>query len=301
MGNEDDDEAALWAEAFGEAPAEQDNEAADAASPEAEDGAAEIPQDEAAPEPPKTDPETTPTIDIWANATPEQKAAFEAAEQARQRLEHRVRSDEGRVARFQRERDEARKKALVVTTLAEQEDLEAYLASEEWNKVKADYGDDLAPVFKLTERLAARNKDFEQRFSQLDEDRAAQAAESYEEWLDREAEDRAVLFSSEGFLPWLNTQPASVRAMAENNWKEVVDPAEVKALCDLYRPYSGISKQEPAPQNTSMDRKREVQLQGSRSVTSRSPILAGPDENDEDAAWAEAVALQEKRRTAAAR
>lgn len=298
MGKEDDDiDAALWAEATGEAPAQQDTEAAQAASPaEAEDRAADTPQDEAAPEPPNTAPETTPTIDLWANATPEQIAAYEAAETARKALEHRVRSDEGRVARFQRERDEARKRAAVVDNLAQQEDLEAYLASEEWNKTKAEYGDDLAPVFKLTEQLAARNKGFEQRFSQIEEDRAVQAAQSYEEWLEVEARDRVQLFSSPSFIPWLNNQPASIREMAERNWDTVVDPAEVKALADLYRPIAGISQ--PKPQDNATDRRREVQLQGSRSATSRSPILAGPDENDEDAAWKEATAAIEKRQAA---
>lgn len=302
MGKEDDDiDAALWAEATGETPApveDPQDEAAKAADADAEDGAAETPQDEAAPEPPNTDPETTPTIDLWANATPEQLAAYEAEANARKALEHRIRSDEGRVARFQRERDEARKKAAVVDNLAQQEDLEAYLASEEWTKTKAEYGDDLAPVFKLTEQLAARNKTIEQRFSQFEEDRAVDAAQSYEEWLEEQAPDRVQLFSSPSFIPWLNTQPDTVRAMAEKNWDTVVDPAEVKALCDLYRPIAGISQPEAKPHDNATDRRREVQLQGSRSVTSRAPILAGPDENDEDAAWREATAAIEKRQAA---
>ena len=39
-----------------------------------------------------------PTTDIWANATEEQRAAMEAVRRERAEIEHRYKSDEGRVS-----------------------------------------------------------------------------------------------------------------------------------------------------------------------------------------------------------
>ena len=266
----------------------QERDEEPAVSGEAQDNQpAEPTQDEAAPEPPKTDPETTPTSDIWANATPEQKAAFEAATSKATTLEHRVKSDEGRLARFQRERDELRKRNSIVEEVAEQEDIGEYLQSDEWKKVKADYGDDLAPVFKLAERLATRNQTLERQVGSLSEAEVAKTSQAYLDQLTEEVPDMGDLFSSEGFQPWLDAQPKLIRDMVERNWEAVVDPAEVKAVLDLYRPHSGLVKETaaPSPPKQEIDRKREVQLQGARSSQSRSPIVTEPDTDDYAAGW----------------
>ena len=277
--------------------------AEDLVSEEAEP-AAETAQDEAATPPPNTDPETVPTNDIWANATPEQKAAFDAAIRQTRTLEHRVKSDEGRVSRFQRERDEALKKIGAATSVAEREDLEAYLASEDWQKTKAEYGNDLGGLFKLVETLAVRDQVFEQKIGQFDELQAAKVANENEEWLDREAPDRGALAARDDFIPWLETQPQPVRDMVTRNWDGVVDATEVKLVFDLFRPQAYLADQrksptpEPEPQPQEHNRKRAVQLEGSKSHATKAPLLTRPDADDEDAAWDEATAAIERRQAA---
>ena len=117
--------------------------------------AAQTEQDVDADISPPAQPDTN-TPDIWADVPSEAKAAYEAAELKARNLEHRLRSDDGRVARFQRERDEANK-ALAALNSATQKtdvDLREYIQSEEWQTKKADYGDDLGSLFTAVERLA---------------------------------------------------------------------------------------------------------------------------------------------------
>lgn len=46
--------------------------------------------------------EPVPTVDIWADATDEQRTAMEAVRRERAEIEHRYKSDEGRVSALQR-------------------------------------------------------------------------------------------------------------------------------------------------------------------------------------------------------
>lgn len=274
------------------------NSAADDPAEGAEGQAAGSEQDEAAIAPPNTDPETNPTDEIWANATPEQRAAYEAASREAQQLRHRVKSDEGRVAAFQRERDEYRKKIGAITSVAEHEDTEAYLASEEWQKLKADYGDELKPALTLLETLVARDRMFSERMGRIDESRGAAIAQENSNWLDREAPDWRDLATRPDFQPWLEAQPHGVREMAQRNWDVLVDPAEAKTVFDLFRGHVRQTETPSAnigqPQSNAIDRKRDLQLKGAKSVTSRAPVVTEPDEFDEDAAWNAAVARRKR-------
>lgn len=271
-------------EAASEEAAEEAREAT------AETAGAETPQDEAADQPPNTAPETNPTTDIWANAPEELRSAFLETKSRADRLEHRVKSDEGRISRFQRERDELRKQLGAVNSVAEQEDLEAYLASEDWKKVKSEYGDDLKPVFTALETLAARDKANEARLSQLTQARSETTHEQNIDWLNDKAPGWVELFDRPDFDPWLNAQPEGVREMIARNVRGLVDPAEVKVVYDLFSAEIGAQGQAGTAPQTTNGRKREKQLEGSRSVSSRAPILTGPEQDDEAVIWKEAVA-----------
>lgn len=292
---------AVWKEATSgmAAPAPKAEEQPEAAAEEAAAGeAGEQPeqtadaqtQDEAANQPPNTAPETNPTDDIWANAPDELRSAFLETKSRADRLEHRVKSDEGRISRFQRERDELRKQLGAVNSVAEQEDPEAYLASDEWKKLKSEYEGDLGAAFKLLETLAARDKANEARLSQLTQARSESTHEQNVSWLNETAPGWIELFDRDDFNPWLRSQPQGVRDMLDRNMNGLVDPAEVKVVYDLFRADIGAQRQDgPTPQPNN-GRKREMQLEGSKSARSKAPILTGPEENDEEAIWKEAVA-----------
>jgi len=277
---------AAFREAIGQAPAGESPQVEQVT--EATEQAAGT-QGQAADLPPEVLP-TNQTNDIWANAAPELKAAFEAAENRARQAEHRAKSDEGRVSRFQRERDELRRQLGAVKSAAGHEDLGAYLASEEWTRAKAEFGDDLKPIFSALETLAARDKAYQGRFGEIDEAKAEAQAKANEEWLTKEVPDIKELFGRDEFTPWLKAQPTGVREMADRNWDDVVDPAEMKVLADLFRASLPAGPQTES-QTQQIDPKRAAQLDAARSSKTRQPpIVADASEDDYAAAFRAASA-----------
>lgn len=261
--------------------------------------AAETEQDQGADSPPEAPESNQP--DIWANAPPELRSAYEAERQRAERLEHQRRSDEGRVATFQRQRDTYRRQLETFTNAATQEDLASYVQSDDWQKAKAEYGDDLNPLFRAVEAMVDVNQKAQDRFSQLDKVQAEAFERSAESYLTERAPDWKDLLSGGDFLPWLQSQPPHVQALYAHNEAELLDPEEVLDLVGKYRAYRFIASPdaptEPAPQPQPIDQKRAVQLDGSRTVRSRQPELNGDASDDFEGYFNQAARQKENERS----
>lgn len=311
LDNQEQEFEAAFREASGtppEALAQQDDQtaAAEVAAPEGPDGgvgqaADPNSQTGAAPEPP-TDAGTS-TPDIWADAPEHLKTAYQAVANEKASLEHRLKSDEGRVSSYQRIANDLQRKISAIRTIGQQDDLGAYLKSEDFKKTKADYGDDLGPVFTALDYMANNLAVTQGRVGQVGSLTAETIGAEVETFLDEAAPDRADLLGSTQFIGWLEAQPKFIRDLASRNWDDVSDPAEVVELCDRFRAAQGLVKPgstatETAPakpsHRTEIDRKRELQLEGSKSSTSRQPITAAPDESDFGSAWKAAAAKQRR-------
>jgi hypothetical protein len=293
---------AAWAEVFKRDSKEPAAPAANSEDTAGTGQAAETQQDDAAPGPLSTAPETTSTDDLWADAPEHLRSAYMAEKERADRAEHQRRSDEGRVSGYQRKADELQRKVGLLASVGKQEDLKAYFDTEGYKKAKSDYGDDLGPIFTLIEGLARNTDAAHQQIGQFGTVQAQAVTTEINGWLDENAGDRGEIFGSDSFIPWLNTQPRFVRDLAQRNWKNVVDPAEIAEICDRFRGRAYAPAQtaaaEDASQPSDTDRKRNLQLDGSKSHSSKAPILTRPDENDEDAAWDEAMAAIRKRAAA---
>lgn len=287
---------AAFREATGET-AEADTPPQDAL---AEGEAADAAEDQAGADdqPPAEDPETADQPDIWANATDEQKAAYQAAVD---KLEHKQRSDDGRVARYQRDRDIAQRKleTLVAAAQKEGEDLRALVASDEWQKAKADYGDDLGPVFNALERLTDQQAGVSERFRQMDTDEIEAIEAANFQVLDEKAPDWRDLLGRQDFPAWLESQPKPWQDAFALNQERLVDPTSALELVSKYRAHVFVTEggKQPAPQ-VQLDPKRARQLDGARSASSRTPVVADPGGGDFEAEFNRAAALKEKQRAA---
>lgn len=287
----DDTEAQEFEAAFKEAIGE-----AGETPPEPETTEAAEPQQEpdAESQPPK-DPAPNQN-DIWANAPEELKTAFNALKSDKERLEHRLRSDDGRVSTLQRQRDEARKALAEVTKASEQEDIRAYMESDEWKKVKADYGEDLAPLFKSFERLVDDNQRLSERFTQLDADQAEQQEAENFKTLAEKAPDYVALLQRDDFGPWLTSQPSHIQEAFEQNRKRLVDPFAAADVISRFRAHAYIRDRESAPPSQPQrDQKRERQLEGAISTKTRTPVPDKPTDESFEAFFAEAVAAEERK------
>lgn len=283
---------AAWQEAQGN-PAEPDT-SAPLEETETDPEAAE--STETSLEPGATEPLTDPapvTDDIWSNATPEQRAAFEAAQAESQRLKHRLTSDDGRVARYQRDRDATLSAIGKVASVTEKENIADYLQSEEWQKVKTDYGDDLKPIFHLVETLANHNQSMTERFSAMDEADAEAFDLRQQDLLTERAPDWRELLGKDQFGPWLNSQPLHVQEAFGRNFERLTDIDQAADVVDRFRAFLGASHPQQTPQQPQLDHKRAVQLDASKSARSRPPVVADAAD-DFEALAKQAMAIKDR-------
>ena len=259
--------------------------------------AAQTEQDADANQSPPEQPDTSDT-DIWANVPSAARAAYEAAELKARNLEHRLRSDDGRVARFQRERDEANKArdiALNSTTQKTDVDLRQYIQSEEWQSKKADYGDDLGSLFTAVERLAEQQSGIADRFGQMDQAQVEDIDRRNLSVLTERAPDWRDLLSREGFAPWLESQPRHIQEAFERNREILVDVDEATDVVNRFRAVAYLSDHNNSSPQFQPDPKRARQLDAAQSVRGRQPIVA-ETADDFDGFFQQAVAANEKRR-----
>lgn len=269
-------------------PNEAENDAAASAEPD-NAGADDAPVNDPQPANP----------DIWTNATPEQLAAYEAATKRAQDLEHRQRSEEGRVSRYQRDRDKMQRKieTLVSAATRDGEELRAFMGSNEWQKAKSDYGDDLAPLFNLVEKLTDHSAASSERWQQLDTETIDTIETDNFGVLDERAPDWRDLLGRNDFPAWLQSQPKPWQDAFALNSERLVDPTSALELVSRFRVHVALKEMpaDPTPQ-TQQDPRRSRQLDGARTATSRTPVVADAGGGDFDAEFDRFAKAREKTR-----
>lgn len=265
-----------------------------------DEGAAPTEQREHGAEPPPPSAPETTTTDIWSNATEEQRAAFEAAQKDAQQWRHRVESDDGRVSRFQRERDELKRQIESLQKVGEKaakEDLTELLKSEDWGKIKEEY-EELNPLLAAIEQVAQQNLTVAERLGQMDQESQQAYLLRQQEALTERAPDWLDLVRHEGFPSWIETQPRHLRDAFERNRQGVVDVDEANDVVSRYREHLKASESAPPsdPQKQTIDRKRQAQMNGARTIGSRQPaMVADPAGDDFEAHFRNAVAEDERK------
>ncbi len=274
----------------------------DKAPPAAEETPSEAapaePDDAGADLPPAESPQTA-NQEIWANATPEQLAAYEAAERRAKELEHRQKSEDGRVARYQRDRDAMQRKLETLVSAAQKdgEDLRVLVASEDWQKAKSDYGDDLAPLFNLVEKLTDHSAASSERWQQLDTETIDTIETDNFVMLDERAPDWRDLLGRNDFPAWLQSQPKPWQDAFALNSERLVDPTSALELVSRFRVHVALKEMpaDPTPQ-MQQDPRRSRQLDGARTATSRTPVVADAGGGDFDAEFDRFAKAREKAR-----
>ena len=163
-----------------------------------------------------------PTTDIWANATEEQRAAMEAVRRERAEIEHRYKSDEGRVSALQRKinnlesRQQPAPVAISQATPVSDEGIDSF---------REDYPDIANAVDKMVQsKMTTEREGFSQAMRQMQQqmDQAIQPFQESEQkrFIDTQMQelesshpDWREVAQSTDFIEWLNVQPDPVRAM----------------------------------------------------------------------------------------
>jgi len=283
---------------------EEELEGGDDQTADKKDG--EEPSKDKAEEKPAEKTEAKP--DIWANAPPELKAAYEAAEKKARDLEHRKKSDDGRVATYQRQVkaltdqiSELQKGKKDGATQASSEK-KAGEISDKLAKLKTDYPEIAEPIEHLEGRLNDALKKIDSltsEFSGISKERSEKQFATQEKIVLEAHKDYDAIAESDEFYAWYAQSPAFIKAGVERNARGIVDGHEVKKIIDLFKLETGkvstgavtATKTEPADKGQSnnpapADPHRKRQLESASSPRSKSlgPTPSGiPD--DPEGAW----------------
>lgn len=244
--------------------------------------------------------------DVWVNATPEQRAAFEAAQQQLKKLEQSDKSNRGRVSALQRQLQELRSQPNQPPRDqqgADDADANEFLASDEWKKFAEDYPEVAGPmggvISKLQQQVARQDKilgsigEAEQQ-SALDA-QARALEEQHPDW------DQVVTEHADAFQEWVYTQPRHIQEAAIRNAQGIVDAEEAADVIGRFKGHlqgqqgnGNHSADDPAGNgsrqgngNDRLARRRQRQLKSATAARTRSPGHATgiPEDGDPEVLW----------------
>ncbi len=241
--------------------------------------------------------EQKPEADIWANATPEQKAAFEAAAADA----HRWQSDQGRAAGDARRIAQLEASTAAQKPAAVQDDggLVGVLKSDDWKSVESELPELAAPLKKILESFQTENTALRTELGTFSVERRNQVADAQVRIVLAEHSDWESVTDDPTFVPWVGAQPAFIQQMFNRNAEQVVDGLEAAHVVSLFKasdgyvppvpvnPEPGSQTNSPATTDKSgapnkRDRDSQRRLEGNVSVPSKGPGAPSgpPDEFD---------------------
>ena len=286
-----DDDAKEFDAAFEEFAAVDDTETAPPPDP------AEKPADAPAPaegseEPAKIeDPPAAPegaAADIWADATPEQRAAFEAAQQEN-------RSHRGRASFLDIQQAQIAAKQPAAAPAAGPDAAPA--TDEQFTNFESEYPEVAGPIKARydaqLDAQAGQIAALEQRISGISDVQVQEAIGDQIALLEQRHPTWNALTSTPEFETWVNAQPRFVQEGFVRNGETVVDGEEAARLMDLYvdqqpAPDPAAGSPEPAAEDTTSGKATRRQRRLDSAVTTESAQAgpgAGPPEGDFDAAF----------------
>ncbi len=232
------------------------------------------------------DPPPVEAPDIWEGASDDQKAALEAAEKKATDLLHRINSDGGRVAAFQRKITDLETK---LASKADAGNNEVEEDDKGMEGLREEYPEISGPIEKLIHGKDARISALEEKFVERDavdaqanlDNQAKIFTDAHPDW---EAQTGSVEFGQ-----WLDEQPPYVYEAFQRNAANVVDGKEAVHLLDQFKatmaepePSSEVSTEEG--KNSNIEGKRERQLKAGASAQGKGPGAgSGPPDNFEKA------------------
>lgn len=282
-------------EAAGE-PEEEDRDNGDGNNPK--DGDA---KEDGTPEDPGSQkPEDT--ADDWEGVPEPVRARLEALQERNNKLEERIRTEVGRVAKTQRRISELTK---IIQSEGKPED--GTPDRKRLEELKQDYPEmyeAVAPIDqalqKMTEKERARVEDAKRELSELYESNSRQVDEYHP--------DRHELLKNHGdlFQHWVThpQQAVAIREAAFANADKITDPQAAAWVIEQFKGWMGqrqqASQQPPATNPTQQSQpsdRRKRQMAGATAprASNRTPTVSGiPEEGDPEQMW-KAFAEMERR------
>ena len=256
-------------------------------------------------------PAGQPSNDIWQTATPEQRAAYEAALAENQGLNTKVTRLIGQVSAADRQLARLRAQSGATPgNSAEDQGQPAQggdpFEDEAIKRFQEEYGEIADPVLKLLKAQAAKIAALEAPVAEVAQQRETQARTSEIEVFTKAHPDWESYVNDPRYPSWLADQPKAVRDAAQRAIS-VEDGAEAAWLLTQFKTAIGVGSQSAPDPNEGQNRnrttasatdlRRQRQLGAGRDGGgSATPVQSGAAD-DFEGALAEAEARSERRRT----
>ena len=294
-----------FSDAWKEAAAEEQSASADHSDPLEEPSKPDQGQGQESSAPPAGEAEGNPPAakeshdDIWANADPKLREAFEAERSKAVRTEQQLRTQDGRLSSAMRQLNQL-KQQLAPKRDAEgaaNEGEEAKTKEERRKQLREEYPDVAAPILddlaELQETVKALTT---QTHASLENEAQTLAAQEEQRLLDNHpdwGEYGASGKSNKEFVDWVMKQPRYVVDAVERNGAQIVDSVEVSDILDRFKRETGRATDQA--QRDAMQRRRENQLDAGRQPVSRQPAVASGSEDDFTAEWNRLKAIEKRK------
>lgn len=244
--------------------------------------------------------------DIWATASPEHRAAFEAAQKDWEVRDRRLRGQVSALTRqlneLQRQRQQPAAPQAGAAGQGQQqdgnEDADGFLASDEWKSFQEEYPEVAAPLAKVIGGLQQNTTRLEKELSAIGFERRQAALSEQATLLAEQHPDWQKVAADKGFVDWLQGQPRHIQEAAYRNANEIVDAAEAADVVGRYKQFrvqqGGGALTDTTPQgqsqgtgNNRLAGKRQRQLESATAARSRGPGAASgiPEDGDPEALW----------------
>lgn len=246
--------------------------------------------------------EAEPDSKFWEGATPEQKAKWEEAQSKIKNLEHKVRSNSGRIGARTRvlnllQQSNAAPGGAATTA-------NKHFESDSWKKFETEYGDVAAPLKELVGGVLAQNAKLESQLAAHNEGARFDASEAEAQFVFEQHPDYIEAIGSPEFKKWHDGSPTYIKVGVKRNGEHIVDGQEVSDLIARFKADTafGKAKDDPsanltttagtttaaaATQSSALSEQRKQQLQDAASprATGRARIAQDVPPDDEKGAW----------------
>ena len=226
--------------------------------------------------------------DPWAAAPEVLRNDYQSIKAEKERLEHRLRSEEGRIRAAQ-----ARLQELSKTSAAPQKDDGPEDISKALEGLKSDYPEIAEPISKVvaaingrveeldraeqSRRMAAQNE-----LQHMVEVQTAELERAHPDWFD------TLKNNGSAFATWVEDQPKRIRDAAYRNAQQIVDASEAASVVAAFKDHLGIGAKAPEHQHQPENdrRKRQLAASATPSRSAGKPTVSGiPDDGDPEAIW----------------
>lgn len=287
----EDEAAAIWeglqkqeAGLADEPPAEAD---------EANPDEAERPQAEA---PAEQQPAPQATDDLWKDAPPALREAYERERIRAEQAETLAKRHSGRLS--QRDHQLAQLSARITELekpVAGETEKQATDRKALFQRLKDEYGDSVGQIVPEVEAMQAEIETLRGQISTQRGERSEAQLLEQQSILDGAHPDWPEIVKTQGYLEWVAQQPGYMQQTLRENAQQIIDGA---SCADILTRFKAETAPKITPEQQRLDERREEQRDALRDPSLRGTKVTTGDSEDPDVIWKQ---LQAADRKAAAR